>query len=290
MSHIRLTFRLIANQEIIVINTVIHNLSRPIISSEFLVEVSHQTVSVVQLAMMTATRPLFLFLFIISIISGEPLTKICLNYLSCYNENYLDNDRLEFHHKDHDVRSATSCGELCIREDPSTRLVLVKIIDMNERLVCACGDESALGNRSGTMDDFFYCSECPDDYHQKCGGSVTASVYQVYQNDGACRADKITTLPVRPPVPTTSTTVSPPPPPSSPNTPAEAAMGEPNVSFFGCYHDQDINMASVDLLLLNDSDTTVRSCADACNAKDPDDESLLYLTKWNGTSLLCGCG
>ncbi|XP_027235793.2 uncharacterized protein [Penaeus vannamei] len=200
-----------------------------------------------------------------------PSAAFCLDYKYCYNEDFLNYDKLEIHHEDHEERSATTCAMLCLREDPETLLVFAKVIDMNERLVCGCGGQAALGNGSGTMNDFF-CKTCPDS-EEKCGGESSISVYLILHKEGECDEPETTTRQTT----TTPTKV----------VTVETTQPSTHINLFqlGCYTDGDVQE---ELAYLNVPEATVNACAATCNRVYP--EKDLYLVKRNGTGLLCGCG
>lgn len=118
--------------------------------------------------------------------SSSKLTNVSPRNASIYfkplfchrdDDKYINFRRLEIHHWDLPERSVVACGDLCLQLHPSTELVFAKIIDMNEMLVCGCGDSAAVyGNGAGVMGDS--CFLCPDG-DQKCGGPSSVSVYEV---------------------------------------------------------------------------------------------------------------
>lgn len=219
-----------------------------------------------------------LLIVCISVMNYAPSAAFCLQYMSCYNEAFVIYDKLEIHHEDHEVRSATVCAGLCLREDPETPMVFVKVIEMNERLVCGCGDETALGNRSGTLNDFFYCKKCPDS-EEKCGGMSSISVYLILHKEDECDEPRTTVEQKTTPSTTTTATEATTKETTLPST-------QEDLLLVGCY--RDINVTQVELTYLSDPEATVNACATTCSRNYPEKE--LYMAKYNGTGLLCGCG
>ncbi|XP_047489784.1 uncharacterized protein LOC125039655 [Penaeus chinensis] len=217
-----------------------------------------------------------LLIICISAMNYAPSAAFCLHYMSCYNEAFLVYDKFEIHHEDHEVRSASVCAGLCLREDPETPMVFVTVIKMNERLVCGCGDEAALGNRSGTLNDF-YCKKCPDS-EEKCGGMGSISVYFIVHKEDECGEPGTTARQTTTPTTSTATTKTITKEPTQPST-------QEDLLLLGCYRD---SVTQVELAYLSDPEATVNACAATCNRTYPEKE--MYMVKYNGTGLLCGCG
>ncbi|XP_042218040.1 uncharacterized protein LOC121863446 [Homarus americanus] len=112
--------------------------------------------------------------------SASGLNSCCLKPLYCYSDKPgpINFNHLEIHHWDLPERSAAACGTLCLQLRPSTQLVFTKMIEMNERLVCGCGDRSAITSEDYVMNGFFACRLCPDG-KQQCGGPNAVSVYEL---------------------------------------------------------------------------------------------------------------
>lgn len=217
-----------------------------------------------------------LFFVCISAIHYVPSTALCINYMSCYNENFLDYDHLEIYHEDLEESSATACAEVCARERPAMLLVFAKLIELNERLACGCGDEAALGNRSGTLSEYL-CEKCPDS-NQMCGGHESISVYQIYHKEGECK--EVSTAMRQTTSTPATTTIN--------TSTVETTQPTPlmDIVHVGCYRDD--SMVQVDLVYLQSSSATVYTCAVNCKRENPHED--LYMIKHNATGLLCGCG
>ncbi|XP_042218041.1 uncharacterized protein LOC121863447 [Homarus americanus] len=211
------------------------------------------------------------FTFLLAVHHLRGVAAWRLNYLACYNEDYLDYAHLEIFFLDLEERSATECARHCLQQRPSTQLVMAKMIQQNERLVCGCGDEAALGNKTGSVDDFFRCQICPEG-HQKCGGTGTTSIYQLDYNNH--------TTPTTTEAPTTttdSTTIST-------TTPSE----DPVVVYVGCYREEGINTTFITPLYLRRWDGDALQCFRNCTNEYPHLD-YYFLTLVNENEY-CACG
>ncbi|XP_045608065.2 uncharacterized protein [Procambarus clarkii] len=241
----------------------------------------------------------------------------CLNYISCYNDLYLNQENFVTLHSSLEERSAVSCATLCLQRWPETQLVMAKLVDVNERLSCGCGDKQAVSDPSGTVNDFYDCYVCPDGDNQKCGSEKTTSVYEVENTNHSCPRvhltipEKLNLTSTSTIIPTTAspgqkswfTTPSIGPWQSSSivanktatnvNTTAQQAAsalpGSPPLVFLGCYEEERINESLVVTMMLNQRDVNITHCATSCLFAHPATD--VFLVKLlNVDRLYCGCG
>lgn len=190
----------------------------------------------------------------------------CLKPLFCHDdEDYINFNRLVIHHWDLPERTAVACGDLCLQLHPSTQWVFAKVIDMNEMLVCGCGDSTAVyGNGAGEMDDTFACYYCPDG-NQKCGGPRSVSVYELDRSTPSCP-------PTFPPV----ATVTP-----------DNNVKSHNLTYLGCFKEQDVQ-AKYRQTYLEGDERSVAACGLHCSEEDGTPELVMVTVEVN--SLKCTCG
>ncbi|XP_064106062.1 uncharacterized protein LOC135215397 [Macrobrachium nipponense] len=201
-------------------------------------------------------------------------TTVCLDYLACYNELFMNYSQFEIYFEDLAVRTANACGDFCQGRQPEAPLVMAKMIPMNERLVCGCGGEGALGNYSGVVEDDLFCKKCPDGSRQKCGGAETVSIYRRISDDEDCDKDTYGVPSLM--VPTT--TVKP--------------TGSPTVVsmiHIGCYDESNINQSPVALYHMMWPQTSIDECSTICRST-AFHTSHLILKLLSESELLCGCG
>ncbi|XP_050733718.1 uncharacterized protein LOC127007122 [Eriocheir sinensis] len=208
----------------------------------------------------------------------------CLEYAACYKEAYLHHSHLEIHHYDHDTRSASSCLPVCLEYRPSTQLVMAKIIEMNERLVCGCGDKEALGSGRGATEDLVGCNPCPDG-EEKCGGAVTVSIYRVEQS-GKCRKG----LHPYPLIATTATTTTITTTTTTPGLHEGELVIEPSskVEFLGYVEVSSDERSALRLHLLPSAGGEAERCLSICMTQDSQ-QHYGFLRPFGGV-VLCGCG
>ncbi|XP_071518279.1 uncharacterized protein [Panulirus ornatus] len=202
---------------------------------------------------------------------GATSTKLdpsCLRYLSCHSDiRNIDFQQLEIHFWDLPERSAEACAGQCLALRPSTQLVLAKMIAMNERLVCGCGDPETIAGQGGVLNDSQFCSPCPDGEH-KCGGVVSVSVYSIAR---ACR-----------PTPTPATGVD--------TTAATERLVPHGLSYSGCFREEGV-VPSTTVAYLRSPKRSVVACANYCR-KQTEDRDLVVLVSYRKTQdrLICSCG
>ncbi|XP_068232348.1 uncharacterized protein [Palaemon carinicauda] len=223
-----------------------------------------------------------LLAFLVFFLDHQPIACVsnssCLDYLACYNELFMDYTKFEIYFEDLDVRAADTCGDLCQKLRPQASLVMVKMIAMNERLVCGCGDNESLGNYSGIVDDSQLCDGCPDG-SQQCGGASTVSVYRLVLGAEDCNQESYDvpslTLP--------ATTVRP-----TGNPRVLVTTSAIGLTHVGCYDEDSVSQSLVAYHYMVWPQTSVEECFAICNSSSL--TSIIALKLLNENQLLCGCG
>ena len=212
----------------------------------------------------------------------------CLEYLACYDEDYLDYSHMQILHYDVFHRTASSCLPLCLEARPTSLVVMAKMVELNERLVCGCGENQALGNGTGSVRDWFGCDRCPEgeEKREKCGGQMTISVYRV-EHSGECRAGLHPGPPISTPptTPTTTTTTLTTTTQDSDQT-QQGTKTTSKLKFLGC-----IKAASVRQHVLWSFLSRTRHEADQCFATCAATRPRKYIfLRIAGNNIFCGCG
>lgn len=204
----------------------------------------------------------------------------CLEYAACYNEMYLHHNHMTILHEDHAVRTASSCLPICLESRPSSQLVMAKIIDMNERLVCGCGDKEALGSGKGTTNDLSRCDSCPDGT-EKCGGVDTVSIYRVVES-GRCR-EGLHSYPQTTTITTTTTTTTP-----SSNEGDLVIEPSSKVNFLGYIELGSRERSGLRVHLQQRAGDEAERCLTKCISEDA--EYRYGFLRPLGGAVYCGCG
>ncbi|XP_042224429.1 uncharacterized protein LOC121868187 [Homarus americanus] len=235
------------------------------------------------------------------------LDAACLNSLFCYDDLYLNRGSFVMLYSNLEKRSAVTCAVVCLQRWPETSIVMAKLVDVNQRLGCGCGDDTALSNHSGTVHDYYDCYVCPDGDNQKCGSERTTSVYRVEHNSELCARVHFTLPEV---INYTTTTITAPELPSF-TTPANGTLmlpstntthntttrlhrvithsGPPQLVYTGCYNENHINESLVMTMLVERPGANITHCARTCGLAHPSAD--LYLVKLLKLDrLYCGCG
>lgn len=251
--------------------------------------------------MISKVASLLLYTFGAHLVGSE---TACLNYVTCYDDMFLDPYTFTIYHPNAEERSAVSCASICLQRRRETRLVLAKLVDVSERLICGCADGPLLdlSNRSAILNDYYNCFLCPDADNQKCGSEKTSSVYEIDYTNHSCprvyltvpeevnlttstASSSVTTVPLLPsitstPDTTTNHTTAPP---------AIRTPGSPPLDLLGCFPEDHVNNSAVVTMFLQWPGVNVTHCARNCTATYPDSD--LFLVKLLNTHrLYCGCG
>lgn len=205
----------------------------------------------------------------------------CLEYVTCYKEVYLHQSHMEIHHYDHSLRTASSCLPVCLERRPSTQLVMAKIIDMNERLVCGCGDNEALGSGNGSTEDLFACNRCPEGT-EKCGGLRTVSIYRV-KRSGECRLIPTNATTTTTTTKTTTTTTE-----ESHHDDDLVIESSSKVHLLGYMELSSSERAVLQSRLQSRSGNAVERCLAFCVTQDS--RQRYGFMKPIGDAVFCGCG
>ncbi|XP_066968186.1 uncharacterized protein [Macrobrachium rosenbergii] len=219
------------------------------------------------------------FVFLVVFLGHRPAVgtaaSVCLDYLACYNELFMDYTKFEIYFEDLDVRTANTCGDLCQGRRPEASLVMSKMIAMNERLVCGCGGDGALGNYSGVVNDNRFCEKCPDGSQQQCGGDNTVSIYRIVPDDKDCNKDSYGEPSLVLPTTTAKPTLSP--------------RSLVNLIHIGCYDESNINQSLVEQYHMMWPQTSIDGCSAICKST-AFRTSQLILKLVSENELFCGCG